>query len=65
MPKYPEIEVRLDGEDGNVFDIIGRCLKAMRRADLSESEQRLYIEEAKSGDYDHTIRTCVKWFDVT
>ena len=30
-PKYPDVEVQLSGEDGNVFSIIGRIAKALRR----------------------------------
>lgn len=35
MPKYPNIEVQLTGQDGNAFYIIGTCLQAMRRAGVS------------------------------
>lgn len=31
MPKHPEITVKLTGEDGNAFNILGICLRAMRR----------------------------------
>jgi hypothetical protein len=30
--------------------------------DMNEIE--IFIEEAKSGDYDHLLQTCMKWFDV-
>lgn len=63
-PRHPEITVQLDGEDGNAFDIIGRCLKAMKRSGLSEDEQKTFLEEAKVGDYDDLLRTCLRWFDV-
>ncbi len=29
MPKFPNIEVQLSGEDGNAFSIMGRVTKAM------------------------------------
>ena len=38
-PKYPEITVRLVGENGNAFYILGKCLSAMRRANISKEEQ--------------------------
>jgi len=64
-PKYPDIEVQLTGEDGNSFVIIGRCRAAMRRAGVADSEIDAFTTEAKSGDYDGVLRTCLKWFDVS
>ncbi len=62
--KYPEIHVQLVGLDGNAFSILGRCLQAMRRAGLSQEERDSFHKEATSGNYDHLIATCIKWFDV-
>lgn len=64
MPKYPNIKVKLLGEDGNAFFILGRCLQAMRRAKISEKERDEFRKEATSGNYDHLLATCFKWFDV-
>jgi len=61
MPKYPDIEVQLSGEDGNVFFIIGRVRKAMRRAGIPAAEIEVFTDEAKSGDYDNALQTCMKW----
>lgn len=61
MPKYPEIEVQLSGEDGNAFFIIGRVRKAMRRADVPDNEIEQFSVECQSGDYDHLLQTCMKW----
>ena len=57
-------ELKLSGEDGNVFAIFGAALKAARRAGWSQEKQDLFISEAKSGNYDHAIQTCMKYFDV-
>ena len=32
MPKYPNITVELVGKDGNAFNILGICRRAMKRA---------------------------------
>jgi hypothetical protein len=64
-PRHPEISVQLDGEDGNSFDILGRCLKAMRGAGLGKEETDAFRAEAMSGDYDHLLQTCMDWFDVS
>ena len=59
MPKYPDITVQLTGKDGNAFNILGICLRAMRRAGLSQEEC-----EATSGNYNHLLATCMEWFNV-
>lgn len=62
-PKYPDVTVQLDGEDGNAFMIIGRCLKAAKKAGVPEDDLRRFREEAAAGDYGHLLQTCMKWFD--
>ena len=59
--KYPHIEVQLTGGDGNAFFILGRVQCAMEDAGLDESQINAFMEEAKSGDYDNLLRTCMKW----
>lgn len=63
-PKYPEIEVRLVGEDGNAVAIMGRVSNAMRKAGVSQEEINAYLDESMSGDYDNLLRTAVKWVSV-
>ena len=61
--KYPNVKVKLVGEDGNAMSIIGRCRTAMRRAGLSRELQTEFSDEATSGDYNNVLATCMKWFD--
>jgi hypothetical protein len=63
-PKYPHITVKLVGEDGNAFAILGRCQRAMRQAGLPKAEIDAFFTEAKSGDYNHLLQTCMRWFEV-
>jgi hypothetical protein len=56
-PKYPHIEVKLAGEDGNAFAIMGRVARAMRAAGLTKIDIRCFQDEAMRGDYDHLLRT--------
>ncbi len=63
-PKYPEIEVRLVGEDGNAVSIMGRVANALRKAGVSQEEINAYLDESMSGDYDNVLRTAVKWVSV-
>lgn len=63
-PKYPEIEVKLVGEDGNAVAIMGRVADAMKRAGVSDEEVNAYYDESVSGDYDNLLRTAIKWVSV-
>ena len=64
MPKYPDITVQLTGKDGNAFNILGICLRAMRQAGLSQEERDAFYAEATSGNYDHLLAICMEWFEV-
>jgi hypothetical protein len=64
IPKFPHVHVRLVGEDGNAFAILGRVIKAMRRAGVSDAEVKAFQQEATSGNYDHLLQTCLRWVDA-
>jgi hypothetical protein len=58
-----DIKLALVGEDGNAFMILGRARAALRRArrlDLWDA----FHKEATSGDYNHLLATCMRYFDV-
>jgi hypothetical protein len=65
MSKYPEVKVRLSGEDGNAFFIMGRVMQAMKRAGVSQEERDLYSKEATSGDYENLLATTMRWVEVS
>ena len=57
------IKVKLVGEDGNAFAILGRCRQAMakaRRLDLWND----FYKEATSGNYNHLLATVCDYFVV-
>jgi len=57
-----DIKLALVGEDGNAFAIMGRARKALRRggrADLIDA----FTKECTSGDYNHLLATCLRYFD--
>ncbi len=62
--KYPQVKIKLVGEDGNAFSILGRCKNAMRKAKIPEAEQKVMLDEAMSGDYDHLLATVMKYFTL-
>lgn len=64
MPKFPHIKVKLTGEDGNAFSILGRMKTSMRKAKVSKEEIDAFMKEAMSDDYDHLLQTCMDWVEV-
>lgn len=63
-PRHPDITVRLSGEDGNAYSIMGRVIVALRRAGVSADEIAIFRHEALSGNYDHLVQTVMRWVDV-
>jgi hypothetical protein len=64
MAKMKKPYVKLTGEDGNAFLIIGKCLKAMRKAGWSVEQIDKFQTDATSGDYDHLLATVMKYCEV-
>ena len=62
--KYPQVKVKLIGEDGNAFAIMGAVRKGLRRAGAPQSEIDAFMEEAMSGDYNNLLRAAMRWVDV-
>jgi hypothetical protein len=63
-PLHPEVTVHLTGQDGNAFSILGRVQRALRQAGVSEGEITAFVDEACSGEYDHLLRTVMRWVEV-
>ena len=57
------IHLKLTGEDGNAFFILGRARQALRRARRSDLWEQ-FNNEATSGDYTNLLATCMKYFVV-
>lgn len=55
--------VKLIGEDGNAFNILGRVKRALVKAGMRE-EAQAFMTEAMAGDYDHLLATVQKYVDV-
>ena len=62
MPKT-DVHVTLAGEDGNVFMIMGRVRKALKRAGHEDLVEE-YTKEMTSGDYDHLLQTTMRYVEV-
>ena len=62
MPKTT-VHVKLVGEDGNAFAIMGRVRKALIQAGHKELAEQ-YLKEATAGDYDHLLQVTMEYVEV-
>ena len=58
------IKVKLIGEDGNAFYILGKVQSALRRGGKGKEFIEAFTKEATSGDYNHLLCTCMKVCEV-
>jgi len=57
------VKVKLVGEDGNAYAIMGRVRNAMRRAKVDPQIIEEYSKKAMSGDYDNLLRVTMEYVD--
>lgn len=60
----PRPRVKLAGQDGNAFAIVGRVCEALRKAGASADTVAQYRRESMSGDYDNVLATAMKYCEV-
>lgn len=56
--------VKLLGEDGNAFAIIGKVQEALHKAGADEEYIKLYNREAMSGDYSNLLMVTMDYVNV-
>ena len=59
--KYPNIRIASNGLVGDRTTVIGKIEKAMYLSGVSKEDIALFDSEAKTGDYDQFLRTCMNW----
>jgi hypothetical protein len=64
-PKYPDIKVKLVGNNGNAFAVLANVAGALKKAKVPTEEVAKFYQEATGGNYDHLLATCMKWVDVS
>lgn len=62
--KFPQVTVKLVGQNGNALMILGAVKNAMRKAKIPAEDIKSYMDEAMAGDYDHLLRTTMKTVNV-
>jgi len=55
--------VKLIGEDGNAFAILGKVKRALVKAGMHE-EAKAFMEEATAGDYNNLLACVQRYVDV-
>ena len=65
MVRYPEIDVRLVGNDGNAFAIMGAVTRALRQHRVPAEEIKEFQMTCMGGDYNHLLATCMAWVNVS
>ena len=61
---YDKPAVKLVGENGNAFFILGKVKKAMLSAGASRNETTEFMRKATAGNYDNLLRVCMEYVDV-
>jgi hypothetical protein len=57
-------KVKLVGEDGNAFMIMGLCQRAARKAGWSKEKIDAVMADMGSGDHQHLLQVAMEEFDV-
>jgi hypothetical protein len=63
-PKFPDVEVQLSGEDGNVFAIIGRVRRALKSAGHADAAETYSKAAMACKSYDEVLRLTMETVDV-
>lgn len=63
--RYPHVEVRLTGTDGNALAIVGRVRRALEHSGIHDDVCEAFVHEALAGDYDHVLQTAMRWVRVS
>jgi len=62
VPKT-NVKVKLVGQNGNAFAILGAVKNALERAGFKDLANE-FMTEAMKGDYDHLLRTAMAYVEV-
>lgn len=64
-PKFPDACVALEGEDGNIFAIIGRVQNALRKSNATAEELEKFFDAVTAcQSYDDALLTVHQWVRV-
>jgi hypothetical protein len=65
MPKYPNVTVKLVGQDGNIFNLLAIVNRAMTKAGISGAERDAFNKAVTSTkSYDEALGEILQWVEV-
>jgi hypothetical protein len=62
--KYPNITVRLVGQNGNAYVVMGLVQGALKKGGVPKDEIDAVMKEMMSGDYDHLLQVAMRTVNV-
>lgn len=60
---YTDAVVKLVGQDGNAFSVIGLVRRGIRNSNHPELGEA-FMHEATAGNYDQLLQTCMRYVSV-
>jgi hypothetical protein len=64
QPKYPDVLVWLDDDDGSANFIVSRVAGALHEAGAAPAEVEAFRDECISGDHDDPLGICMRWAEL-
>ena len=65
-PRFAQVQVQLSGHDGNIFAIMGRVIRALRKEGATQSDIDEFIADVThAGSYDEALRVVMQWVNVS
>lgn len=62
--KHPDISVQLVGQDGNVFNLMGVVIRALRENGFGDEVDDFVSEVTSSKSYHEALTVMMSWVDV-
>lgn len=62
--QQPPITVQATGEDGNIFSIMGRTARALKRDGQYEQATEMTARVAKANSYDEALQIIMEYVDL-
>lgn len=62
--KHPDISVQLTGQDGNVFNLMGIVIRALRNNGSGDEVDDFISEVTSSKSYHEALAVMMQWVDV-
>jgi len=64
IPAAMKPKVQFLGQDGNVFNLLGKCTKALKRAGMPQQAKELGEKVCKAQSYDEALQLMMQYCDV-